>query len=238
MTTPLLPDTDLARIAPLPDDMKQTALTQMSTRFSTFSYKPVRAAFADIFNVQPGVFGTVAPTPWSVIEAQLHRACKAGPELRNNLQIAKALHEYARTTDIKGRQHDFFPMTLKVGKKVSFWLPMVLAIDASPHVVFIDPRRSKGLSQLGRRFVFSMMHERIRAADEDFANVNLGIMRFVDNEEEGRDVRLYTDRDVELYALDELQDMVSSTYRIWDEVWAERVAGTRRKATGTGGGLF
>lgn len=235
MTTPLLSDTDLARLGALSDDMKRSALRQMKSGFSTFSYKPVKSAFSDIFNVQLGMFGPVSPTPWAVLEAQLTKACKAGAELRNNLQVGKALHDYATSRNIKGRHHDFFPMPMGVGKKVTFWLPMVLALDSKPYAIFIDPRRSKGLTQLGRRFAFSMMHERIRAADEDFAGLNLGIIRFDDDVDGGRSVRFFSDEGVSLYSLEELESMVASTYRIWQEVWNERTAETRRKGTGTGG---
>jgi hypothetical protein len=48
-------------------------------------------------------------------------------------------------------------------------------------------------------------------------------------------VRLFTDQGVELYSLDELESMVASTYRIWQEVHDERAAEARRKGTGTGG---
>ncbi|MET4689193.1 type VI toxin-antitoxin system SocB family DNA replication inhibitor toxin [Sinorhizobium fredii] len=234
MTMPLLPDTDLARLAPLSDELKRSALRQMKGGFSTFSYKPVRSCFGDVFNLQIGMFAPVAPTPWEKISERLIRACKAGDELKNNLQIAKALHDYAVSSNIAGRQHEFFPMAMGIGRKVSLWLPMVLAIDAKPYAIFIDPRRNKGLTTLGRRFAFSMMHERIRAADEDFADFNLGIMRFLDNDDGSRSVRLYSDSDVELYSLDELEAMVASTYRIWQEVIEEREAETRRKRTGTG----
>ncbi|TPP09428.1 type VI toxin-antitoxin system SocB family DNA replication inhibitor toxin [Rhizobium glycinendophyticum] len=236
MTIPLLPDTDLARLGPLSDDMKRSALRQMKSGFSTFSYKPVRLAFSDIFNVQLGMFGPVSPTPWAALESQLTKACKAGAELRNNLQIGKALYDYATSRSIKGRHHDFFPMPMGVGKKVTFWLPMVLALDSKPYAIFIDPRRSKGLTQLGRRFAFSMMHERIRAADEDFADINLGIIRFEDDEG-GRSVRFFSDEGISLYSLDELESMVASTYRIWQEVYEERTAEARSKRTGTGGFL-
>lgn len=237
MTTPLLPDTDLARIAPMPDDMKRAALKQMKTGFSTFSYKPIRSCFGDIFNVQPGMFGPVEPTPFEKINERLVRACKSGAEFDHNKQIAKALHDYATSHKITGRHHDFFPMPMSVGQKVTFWLPMVLAIDAQPFTLFIDPRRTKGLSKAGRRFAFSMMHERIRAADEDFAGVNLGILRFDDAGEGERVVHLHTDANIELHSLDELETMVASTYRIWQEVHEERMAETRRKGTGTGGFL-
>jgi len=235
VTIPLLPDTDLARIAPLSDDAKRSQLTQMRGGFSTFSYKPARSCFGEVFNVQLGMFGPVEPTPWEKIRERLIRTCKAGDEQKNNLQIAKALHQYATSCKIMGRQHEFFPMAMGAGRKVAFWLPMVLAIEELPYAIFIDPRRTKGLTSVGRRFVFSMMHERIRAADEDFAKVNLGVIRFDDNGDDGRTVRLYSDKDVELYSLDELEAMVSATYRIWHEVCEERQATARRKGTGTGG---
>ena len=238
MTIPLLPDTDLARIAPMEEDMKRAALRRMRVGFSTFSYKPVRVCFGDILNIQSPMFGQFATTPFSRIEKQLARSCKAGDEFKNNLGIAKALHEYAAASRITGRHHDFFPMAMSMGRKVSFWLPMVLAIEEQPYALFIDPRRSTGLTEQGRRFVFSMMHERIRAADEDFASVNLGIMRFAADKDGERLARLYDASATELYCLSDLEDMVASTYRIWREVCEERAAEAREKKTGTGGGLF
>ncbi|MEZ2132873.1 MULTISPECIES: hypothetical protein [unclassified Sinorhizobium] len=238
MTIPLLPDTDLARIAPLSEDMKRVYLKQMKAGFATFSYKHVRSCFNDIFNVQPEMFGPSEPTPYAKIDERLVRSCKAGDELKNNRQIAKALHEFAVSGGITGRHHEFFPLAMGIGRKVTFWLPMILAFEEQPYAIFIDPRRSKGLTEAGRRFAFSMMHERIRAADEDFSNINLGIIRFQDNDEGERSARLHTDQGVELYSLDELESMVASTYRIWQEIYEERAAETRRKGTGTGGGMF
>ncbi|WP_371418911.1 hypothetical protein [Agrobacterium sp. ICMP 6402] len=233
MTTPLLHDTDLARIAPLPDDMKRSQLMQMKGGFSPFSYKPVTTCYPDIFNVQSGMFGASPATPWKQIQAQVIRASRLGDEQRNNLQVAKALYEFASNAGAIARRHDFFPMHIGVGKKVSFWLPMVLAVDEQPHAIFIDPRRSKGLTELGRKFAFSMMHERIRAADADFAAINLGIIQFRDDKDDGRTVRLFTDHGVELFDFSELESMVSSTYRIWQEIHEEREV-IRRKDTGTG----
>ncbi|WP_313612995.1 type VI toxin-antitoxin system SocB family DNA replication inhibitor toxin [Rhizobium sp.] len=238
MTTPLLHDTDLARIAPLPDDMKRSQLMQMKGGFSPFSYKPVTTCYPDIFNVQSGMFGASPPTPWKQIQAQVIRASRLGDEQRNNLQVAKALYEFASNAGAIARRHDFFPMHIGVGKKVSFWLPMVLAVDEKPHAIFIDPRRSKGLAELGRKFVFSMMHERIRAADADFANIQLGIIRFQDGDDDERSVRFYRDEGVTLFSLEELEDMVASTYRIWLEVHEEREADARRRAAGGRGSLL
>ncbi|MGO7386915.1 hypothetical protein ACCT20_27030 [Rhizobium ruizarguesonis] len=236
MTTPLLPDIDLARIAPLPDDMKRAALRQMKSGFSTFSYKHVRSCFGDLFNIQPAMFGLSEATSYDKIDERLVRVCKAGAELKNNRQIAKALHAFATSGGVTGRHHDFFPLAMGIGRKVSFWLPMVLALEEQPYAVFIDPRRTRGLTQEARHFAFSMMHERIRASDDDFSDINLAIIRFGADDNDGdRAVRLFTDDGVDLYSLDELEGMVSSTYRIWQEVHEERAAEARRKGTGTGG---
>lgn len=64
MTTGPLPDIELARIAPLRDDMKRTSLEQLKHGFSTFSYKPIRSCFSDLFIIQPELdLGIAEPTP-------------------------------------------------------------------------------------------------------------------------------------------------------------------------------
>ncbi|MEM6665608.1 MAG: hypothetical protein AAF638_04330, partial [Pseudomonadota bacterium] len=113
-------------------------------------------------------------------------------------------------------------------------LPMVLSVDGQPSAIFIEPRRNQGLTAEGRRFAFSMMHERIRAADEDFAAVRLTIFQFHAPSDGRRAVRLHTDEGVELYSRDELEQMVASTYEMWREILEEREREARKRATGTG----
>jgi len=229
-----LPEIDLARIAPQPDELKLKSLEQIKGRRPPFSYKPFRSCLDDIFNVQPVLFGPVDPTPLHIIDAELAKRCRSDMELDHNLRVAHGLYEFASSGRIFGRRHEFFPLAMGVGHKVSFWLPMILAIDGDPHPIFIEPRRNLGLNTEGRRFAFSMMHERIRVADEDFANVRLAILQFADPEDNRRAVKLYTDRDVDLYSLDNLEAMVASTYEMWREVLEEREHAARRAPTGTG----
>lgn len=228
-----LPEIDLARIAPQPDDMKRKSLEQMRDGRPPFSYRPVRSCLADIFNVQPEMFGPASPTEWSVIDRTLEQRCRPGDELPHNRRVARGLFEFAQSGRVTGRRHDFFPLQLGAGQKVTYWLPMILAVEDRPHAVFIEPRRSRGLTKEGRRFAFSMMHERIRAADEDFAGIGLAIVRFGEGDGERRPVQLFTDRGVDLYTLEELEGMVATTHRVWWEVCAERER-EARKSTGTG----
>lgn len=235
MTIRLLPDIDLARIAPQRDDMKRKSLEQMKGSFSTFSYKPVRACFSDIFNIQPDLdLGAAEPTPWAVIEAELRRRSRSDGEFIHNRRVALGLHDFAASGRIYGRRQEFFPLSMGMGQKITLWLPMILSINEQVSALFVEPRRTKGLTAEGRRFAFSMMHERIRAADEDFANVRLTIVQFGDPSGNRRAVRLHTDEGVQLYSREELEQMVASTYEMWLEVLDERERKSRDRATGTG----
>lgn len=233
-----LPDIDLARIAPLPRDLQRRQLEQIRYGRPPFSYGPLRSSFYDIFNIQPAMFGPVKPTDWTIVQTILARKCKSPDELVANLRVAKGLHQYVAEGEITGRAQDFFPMAMSAGRKVVYWLSMILILEDRPVVPFIDPRRSRGLTKKGRRFVFSMMHERIRAADPDYANVGLAILQFGDVDNNIRHPVLHTDDGVELFSLGEMEEMVLATYKLWQEVCEELEVETHRKAHGLRGSLL
>lgn len=236
MKTRRLPELDLARIAPQPIDQQRKQLQQMRFGRPPFSYAPLRCCFHDIFNVQPELFGEVAPTKWEQIEAILRNKARSDAEFKANVAVAKGLHEFALRERLRGRKHDFYQLAMSIGQKVSYWLPMVLAHGDQPLVPFIDPRRSRGLNRSGRRFVFSMMHERIRAADPDFEQARLAIIQFGDFDGDQRHPKIHLDESVDLYSLDELEMMVAETYTLWAEILEDRVDEARR--TGTTGSLL
>ncbi len=231
-----LPEIDLARIAPLPADQKRRALEHFKLGHPTITYKPVRTRFADIFNVQPYMFAAVDATAWPVLERLIRAKATSDDERDANLLVAKGLHTFAQENALRSRSQPFFPLSLSVGEKVEYWLPMVTALEGAPLVIFIDPRRGKSLTGEARRFVFSMMHEHIRAANPDFATARLGIVQFGEAVEDQRPVKLSTDEGVELFGFDQLDQMVRETYDIWREVSEAREDEVRRKAAGGGHG--
>ena len=238
MKIPPLPEIDLARIAPLPEAQQRKQLEQFRYGRPPFSYAPFRNRFHDIFNIQLEMFAPASPTEWAVIEAEIQRKCKSADELKSNLAVARGLHQFANETNMLGRSQEFFPLAMGSGRKVSYWLPMVLSYNGRAIVPFIDPRRSRGLTREGRRFAFSVMHERIRIADPDYAEVGLAIFQFGDFNKDQRNPVLHTDDGVTLYTLEELDAMVATTYSLWQEVCAERDVETRRRGTGTTGPLL
>lgn len=79
------------------------------------------------------------------------------------------------------------------------------------------------------------MHERIRVADPDFADVALGIIQFDAHQDGKRSLVLRTDDGVELHGFDVLDRMVRETYELWWEICEQHAAEARGKGTGTGG---
>lgn len=240
MKTRLLPDLDLARIAPLQTDQKWNALKQMKLGHPPYSYQPMRRALLEILNVDAGPLGMVPRAPWAQIAEEIAKRARSDHEELANLAVANALYGFADDHLIAGQRHEFFPLAVGLTGKVSYWVPAVISMDGRPTIPFIDPRRAKGLTKEGRRFAFSVMHERIRVADPDFSDVELGIVQF-DTQMQGERVvrmpKLYTASDVELFEFDTIDAMVRETYEIWHAVLSERDAEARRRGTGTTGPL-
>ena len=180
--------------------------------------------------------GVLPRTPWNKIEQNIRRRSSERRGRRSQLEGRPGLFNYADEQNLSGRHHEIFPLALGVTRKVVFWHPVVLSIDRRPLIPFFDPRRTKALTVQGRRFAFSVMHERIRAADPDFAEVVLGIYQFSLSDKGPRVPILYTDAGVMLFTFDELDQMVRETYEMWQEVCEQRAAETRRKASGGSGG--
>lgn len=146
-----LPEIDLARIAPLATDQKRCALERFKLGHPTLTYKPVRELFSGIFNVQLDMFVAIAPTGWPVLERLIRAKATSDDEFNANLLVAKGLHDFVQAKALRSRSHPFFPLSLSVGEKVEYWLPMVTALDGVPLVIFIDPRRGKKLTAEARR---------------------------------------------------------------------------------------
>ncbi len=233
MTTPhYLPEIDLATFAPLPADQKRKALENFKQGRPPYSYKPLRQSFPDLLNLETGLFGPPAPVSFECIAKTIRANSRFPKEAEANIGVAAALYDQGW----RGRPQNFVAMGTTIGQRLTYWTPAVLAIDGRPVIPFFNPRRTP-LPPHGRRFVFSMMHEQIRAADPDYAEAAFCICQFSVHKTGERAVLPTFDAGVALYSFDELQSMVAETYAIWTEVWAGRVEETRRRGGGSGGGL-
>jgi len=226
-----IPELDLARIAPLAINEKKKALQQLKLGWPPYSYNPMRASNLDILNVSAGPLAELPRTPWPSIAVDIARRCNGDADaIAANLRAGEGLYNFASEFNLTGRRHEFFSLAIGLSEKVSYWSPVVIALEKRAVVPFIDPRRSKKLSPEGRLFVFSMMNEHIRVADPDFADVALAILQFRNTATGVRPVVSFFDDGLKLWSFADLDEMVRETYRLWEEVLEGREAESRRSA--------
>ena len=229
-----LPELDLAEIAPLPTNLKWRELERHGSWRPRRTYKPFRAAISAILNLETEIFGRLPQPSVEDIKYAIKKESRNAPDEEINLPVAEGLFRHIVENKITGRAIDVYPMMIARGEKVTFWTPAVLNVSGCPLVPFFNPRR-KQLSELGRRFVFSMMNERIRVENPDFSSVKLGIYHFGDENERGlRIPQLDDDDEYELYDLNQLEEMISETYSIWTKILEGRTSEARSQSGGSG----
>jgi hypothetical protein len=149
------------------------------------------------------------------------------------LGVAKALHDYCLGNSVVSRRKSIPVWPVGFGHQVAYWWNLYCVLEKRAVVPFIDPRLNSPLTGLARIFAFSLMHERIRVSDPDFADAGLLILQFGKGEQGERVARPHWADGLELFDSGQLNEMITVTYRIWAEVLTEREAAERK--TGTDG---
>jgi len=228
-----LPDTDLARIAPLPLDEKRAALIRQKTGFSNITYTPVRSCTLDILNAQSRLLGPTPETPLSVIEADIQKSAISLDEAESNLEVARLLFFATREFGFRSYQvGEFNGFTTRRGDSAAYWSKAIMvAPDGRLLIPHADYRRTFRLTAVAKKFAASVMHEALRAQNPtDFGSAKLAVFQFPQLARNGsRSVSLEVVNDVDLYSRDELAAMIAETFAMWDEVLEERVMETRRR---------
>lgn len=229
-----LPETDLARIALLPDDHKRILLHGVKSFVPPHSFAPVRKTASALFEARASLLLELPARNWEDIEAVILKHCRNNPHwIGPNLDVAKALFAFNQRRGFPAVEWDFPFIPVGFGAKIKFWHDFYSVQDGRPVLAFIDPRLTDGLSGLGRTFMFSAMHHTVAVGD--FENARLEILRFPKNKFTG-------EREVEVFNFDErdivdegvLNEAIDRTYKIWREILAERTSEVRRMAsTGT-----
>jgi len=228
-----LSEIDLARIGPLDPEEKRRRLRLLKQGRPPHTYNPLRAVVGDILNLQPELFAGGVYTPWAQISDGICKRAASDPEKKFNLAVAEALYDFGVQRQVMSYGKPIPPWNVGYGQSVAYWWNLYTVIDRQPCFIFIDPRVSAPLTRDGRKFVLSLMNERIRVSDPDFAEARLLVIQFGKSGEERRYVRVHEAIDSDLFSFDELNEMIDETYRIWIEILAERADEVRRRPTGS-----
>ncbi len=241
MKTRRLPDTDLARIAPLSRDEKVAALKRQKTGHAPLTYNPVRSQALDILNAQSQMLGPSPETPLKTIIAAIERAAKSPAEAESNEEVAQLLYEEVRKRGFRTYSTDFTAFTTRPGDSAAYWLKAVMVSPGGELLVPLpDFRRTYRLTPKGRLFAASVMHQAIRVQNPtDFGSARLGVFHFPQaSTRDPRTVSFEIVSDYGLYTAEELASMIAETFALWDEVLEERTEEVRKTGTGGSGGLF
>lgn len=240
MKTPRsLPETDLARVALLPDGQKRIVLQGVKSFVPPHSLSPLRKVAGALYAARPSLFDTPRCT-FAEIDAAIRRYCGTNPHwVEPNLSLARLLFDFNEARGIKAIEWDFPIIPVGYGAKVKFWHDFYSIQDGVPVLSFLDPRLTDGLGLFGRTFVFSAMYHNIAVGD--FEGAKLEIVRFPLN-------KLTRKREVEIFTFNEgdvveeaiLNEAIDQTYMVWNQIVSERKADTRRQppSTGTDDGGF
>lgn len=227
-----IPETDLARIAGRSEEEQRLMLRRLKGFKPPYTLNPVRKIIPDLMNVQYELLGHTSHTAWEIIESSIRASKETDNGKDRNIAVAKALYDFVVQNKVVSFDKPTLRWPVGFGNSVEYWQQFYSVWDSRASFVHFDPRQSNPLNKSAMRFAFSMMHERLRVEDPDFADVDLLIFRFGVLHDGGRFVKLHNARDFELYSRDDLNDMITLTYRLWADELERRVDETRW-ATGT-----
>jgi hypothetical protein len=227
-----IPETDLARIAVLPESDQRGPLKYLKSFRPPHTLNPFRRAVPDIMSLQYELLGRTSEASWEAVKNSICSSNESDDGKEKNLEVAKALFEYSRENEIVSYDKPIARWPVGFENSVEYWQQFYSVWGGRGTFVFFDPRLSNPLTKQAMRFVLSMMHERLRVDDPDFSSLGLAIFKFGQGEGATRTVRIHTDEDFKLFTRDELNEMITTTYRLWAEELSARREEARR-ATGT-----
>jgi hypothetical protein len=232
--TPRIPETDLARIAVCPVDEQRILLQDLRSFRPPHTLNPFRQSVADILNLQPtGLLGSLDRTPWPKIQESIERSKETEDGIAKNLGVAKALFEFSEQRQVISYGRPVPRWNVGYGIDLAYWNQFYSVWGEAAAFVHFDPRLTHPLTEGARRFVFSLMHQRLRVDDPDFADVGLKIFRFGRGEGDRRTISEYSAEGLELYDYAQLNEMIGTTYRLWVEEIESRQRSSRRAVAGS-----
>ncbi len=225
-----IPETDLARITVLDPQSQWTQLKRLRNFKPPHTYKPTKTCVPDILNEQ-GPFTGSEPTPWDKIDELIAKTATHQKEYEYNRAVAYSLHGFCTEHRIVSRRKPIAPWPVGFGHHVVYWWDLYCLLESRAVIPFIEPRLNNPMTALARLFAFSLIHERVRVSDPDFADAALLILQFGKGEEGYRPIRPHWAEGLHLFDSGEINEMVSTTYRIWKEVLSEREEMERKTGT-------
>ncbi len=230
MKTRHLPETDLARIAPMQPAARRRALENLTAGFAPFSYRPLRKRLLDVMNAQPPLVRAL-DLPWSTLKRLIAADCRSDGELEANTDAGHLLYRFVREEGFEVVQEDFGLFPLGIGDYLSYWANAVLVRGDELILTCHDFRRGGGYTEAAKRFAFSVMHAQIRELRDDLRGARLALLQFEQKPSSARTITVSYADEATLFTYDDIIRMAVETYATWREVLEEQAHAARRTGT-------
>lgn len=237
MKTHRLPDTDLARAAPLPAGERRRELMRLKGGFGLFSYDPVRKATPDLYCAGGAMFASTCETPLDTVLENVRRGSRNEVGRKANVQVAELLHAEACARKGEAVQQGFGRFYVRKGESVAYWADLVVVEGRELIIPNHDFRRGRGFTRLAARFAASVAHYHIREQYSEFAAASLRLVQFPCSGAD-RSISRSIVSNADLFSFEQLQVMVAETLAVWEEINDEREEEVRHTGTDDSSGWW
>jgi hypothetical protein len=173
-------------------------------------------------------------TPIAAIERRIERACRgksAATQQQSNVELARLLRSHVEAEAWLTANYEMGPRSVGQGQPLRLWAEVVCQDNDGLFIPAFDERRRGGLSNpSARQFLHSAQHHAVVARDLDLAGSRYALIQFPVLGQT-RSVRV-TFYEGELLSFEEVECRVQLIYRLWGEIYEERVEDERRTGTG------
>lgn len=178
-----LPETDLANLAFDGYDLKvKKLLSWLAPKQIAGSYEPLRRSVGEAASVGLPLVPELERTTLAQLELLVTRECRGNSDkIAMNMPAVRSIRAFVDERSVEAFFLEELPMTLYPGMRYSFWAPILIRYDGKSRIVFMDLRRTNHLSASGTHFCFSVIHERFRVLDPNFAKIGSEVWRFTNN---------------------------------------------------------
>lgn len=210
-----IPATDLARIAPLPRNVKKLELKKFDLFKPRKSYRVVRKILPWLYALDLPLF-SLPQEGWERIETEIRSRAKAD-FVDSCLEVAQLIWKLNLSRKTVAAPFLPPPFYIGPGHNVQFGVQHICEISGRLLFPFVQMRRKHALDMTGLGILASMMREAYVFGDFENAGIEI-IDLSIPRRMNARQVRIYYADDLPKFSLLDLNEMVLEVFAVIAEI--------------------
>lgn len=225
-----LSSTEVANVSVLPYDKKYAALVGIE-RGHSWGYQPVHDALPMLLLAGGTLFPHLPPDNDEALINHIVKACKRGADQQAaNESVARAILGWRKKSGASGRVVSPEPLRMSVDT-LKYCADVAVVVDGVLYIISLDCRSSLTLKSTGREFMKSLIHHTARIGD--LRDASVAILRTPKGSGGQRAAQFEVLAGEPVYSLDQVLQMVTETYTIWETILRARQSGKGGAGTGS-----